>query len=115
MTALNRPKAEWKGAPMPEKVTMISVGTLFAAGVITPILANRPTRLLVFDAIKGKDIPRPLLPGWSFRVLDRGAGLKAPLGHPAVTGHISVRAPGGPVNWSATVIVDVAAVVKALK
>jgi len=115
MRDLNRLKAEWKGAPMPEKVTMISVGTLFAAGVITPVLANRPTRLLAFDAIKGKDIPLPLLPGWSFRVLDNGAGLKAPLGHPAVTGDVSVQAPGGTVNWSATVNVDVAAVVKALK
>lgn len=115
MRDLNRLKAEWSAAPMPEKVTMISVGTLFAAGVITPVLANKPTRLLAFDAIKGKDIPLPLLPGWSFRVLDSGAGLKAPLGHNAVTGDVSVQAPGGTVNWSATVNVDVAAVIKALK
>ena len=115
MRDLNRLKLEWKLAPLPEKITMISVGTLFAAGVITPVLANKPTRLLAFDAIKGKDIPLPLLPGWSFRVLDSGAGLKAPLGHPAVTGDVSVQAPGGTVNWSATVNVDVAAVIKALK
>ena len=115
MRDLNRLKAEWRTAPVPEKVTMISVGTIFAAGVITPVLANKPTRLLAFDAIKGKDIPLPLLPGWSFRVLDSGAGLKAPLGHPAVTGNVSLQVPNGPVNWSATVNVDVAALIKELK
>lgn len=112
---LNRLKLDWKGAPLPEKVAMISVGTLFAAGAITPILANRPTRQLAFDTIKGHDIPLPLLPGWRLRILDHGGGLKAPLGHKAVTGDVSVQTPGGAVNWSATVTVDVAEVLKALK
>ena len=107
---------DWNAASGAGKFGMITLGTVVAGGMIAPILANRPTRLLAFDLIKGKDIPVPGLPGYSFRIMEAGGGVKLPLGNRAVVLDSHLQVPGNaPVNFGVTVNVDLAALVKALK
>jgi len=49
----------------------------------------------VFDLIKGRDIPIPLVDGPSFRILDRGGSLTVPLGH-GFSGSTRLQLPGSP-------------------
>ncbi|MBL4928694.1 hypothetical protein [Fuscibacter oryzae] len=113
---VNRLGKEWSAASGWGKFGMITMGTVVAGGMIAPILANRPTRLLAFDMIKDKDIPVPLLPGYSFRIMQDGGGVKLPLGNKAVVLDSHLQVPGGaPVNFGVTINVDLAELVKALK
>lgn len=113
---LRQLEREWAQASGAGRFGMVSLGVVFAGSVITPILANAPTRALAFDLIKGKDIPVPLLPGWSFRVLDNGGGVTLPLGNPAIQASGQLQAPpGAPLQYSANVTVDLAALIRGLK
>lgn len=107
---------DWNAASGWGKFGMITMGAVVGGGMVAPILANKPTRLIAFDLIKDKDIPVPLLPGYSFRIMESGGGVKLPLGNKAVVLDSHLQVPGNaPVNFGVTVNVDLAELVKALK
>jgi hypothetical protein len=72
---------------------MVTMATIMAGSLITPIIANQQTRDLAFGMIKGRDIPVPGVDGLSFQILDRGGAVNAPLGIPGLTGHGRLQFP----------------------
>lgn len=86
-------RREWDNASTGERVTMVTMATVVAGAFITPIVANQQTRDLAFGLIKGHDIPVPGVTGLSFRLLDRGGAVTAPLGVPGLTGGARVQFP----------------------
>lgn len=92
-------KQEWSGAPLPEKIAMVSVGGIVAGGFIGEILAAKPTRDLTFRFLDGRDIPTPV-EGFSLQFLAAddakkrgyGGGVGFPLPLPGLTGGASVQA-----------------------
>jgi len=108
MKHLRALKVEWGAMPTGEKVIAVSTSVITAAAFITPILANKETRLLAFDFIKGKDIPVPGVTGLSFKILDHGGGASVPLYVPGLKFDGSLQVPPqGPVNFNAMVTWDV--------
>jgi hypothetical protein len=106
-------KKEWDTAPTVDRVIMVSMATVFAGSLITPIVANQQTRDLAFGLIKGKDIPIPGVDGLSFKILDSGGGIKAPLGVPGLTGSAQMQFPhSGAPNYEFNVSFDVIAFIK---
>ena len=94
-------RAEFKAMPTGEKVVAVSTSVIVAAAFIAPIIANKQTRLLAFDFIKGKDIPIPGIDGLSFKILDHGGGVSVPLYIPGLKFDGSLELPGkGAVNYN---------------
>jgi hypothetical protein len=86
-------RSEWNNASTGERVVMVSMATVFAGSLITPIIANQQTRDLAFGLIKDRDIPIPGVDGLSFRIMDRGAGFTTPLGVPGLSGSARMQFP----------------------
>ncbi len=103
-------RSEWDNSSTGNRVAMVSMATVFAGALITPIVANQPTRDLAFGLIKGRDIPVPGIDGLSFRILDNGGAITTPLGVPGLTGSARLQFPnsGGP-SYEATINFDVMA------
>jgi hypothetical protein len=93
MRQLRLLRTEWDTASTGERVAMVSMATVFAGSLITPIIANQQTRDLAFGLIKDKDIPVPGVDGLSFRLMDRGAGVTTPLGVPGLSGSAQMQFP----------------------
>jgi hypothetical protein len=101
-------RVEWQTAPTSQRVIMISMGTIVAAGFIGPIIGNKPTRDLAFGFIKGKDIPVPGVDGLSFKILDHGGGITAPLILPGLSGSGELEFPNSSgATYKATITFDV--------
>lgn len=77
--------SEFKAAPTGEKVGMISVSVLVAAGIIGPILAVRDTRQMAFGLIKDNWLDVPYVPGFKVKFMDEGGGVTVPLGVKGLT------------------------------
>lgn len=105
---LRRLKVEWTTATVPAKVTMISTSVIFAAGVITPILATKKIRVAAFDMITDVELPVPKLTGFSFRILKYGGGLSGPTPVAGLTWDAQYSVPdSGQTNFKATLTLDV--------
>jgi hypothetical protein len=100
-------RSEWDNASTGSRVIMVTMATVFAGALVTPIVANQPTRDLAFGLIKGRDIPIPGVDGLSFRLLDNGAGITTPLGVPGLTGSARLQFPNSTSpNYEATINFD---------
>ena len=101
-------RREWDTSSTGQRVTMVTMATVFAGALITPIVANRQTRDLAFGLIKGRDIPVPGVDGLSFQILDRGGAITAPLGVPGLSGHARLQLPNSASpSYEVTVNFDV--------
>lgn len=108
MRQVNLLGKEWTAAPTPEKVIMVSMGAIVAGAIVTPIVANKPTRDMAFGLIKGNDIPVPGVDGLSFRILDYGGGITTPLGVPGLKLGTDMQFPNSrAVSYKVTVDWDV--------
>ena len=106
-------KREWETAPVSEKVVMVTMTTLVVGAFITPIVANQKTRDLAFGFIKGRDLPVPGVDGLSFKILDRGGAITAPLGVPGLSGSARLQLPNSASpSYEATITFDVMEFVK---
>jgi hypothetical protein len=106
-------RSDWDNASTGDRIAMVSMATVFAGALITPIVANRPTRDLAFGLIKGRDIPVPGVDGLSFRILDNGGGVTTPLGVPGLTGSARLQFPNSAApNYEVTINFDVMAFVR---
>ena len=105
---LRKLKVEWSTAKTPEKAVMISTSVIFAAGVITPILANKKIRVMAFDMITDVDLPVPGLKGFSFKILQYGGGLSGPTPIKGLTFDTQLSVPdSGQANYKAMLNLDV--------
>ena len=86
---------DWDRATPGQRVAMVSMTTVVVGSSLTFILANRQTRLMAFDLIKGRDIPIPGVDGLSFQILDRGGAITAPLGVAGLSGSARMQFPSG--------------------
>ena len=103
-------RSDWSNASTGDRIVMISMAVVFAGALVTPIVANQPTRDLAFGLIKGRDIPVPKVDGLSFRILDRGGSITTPLGVPGLTGSARLQFPNSAApTYEATVNFDVMA------
>ena len=103
-------RREWETAPTSERIVMVSMATVFAGALITPVIANQQTRDLAFGLIKGRDIPIPGVDGLSFQVLDSGGSVTAPLGVPGLSGRARLQFPNSAApSYEATITFDVMA------
>ena len=106
-------QSDWDNASTPDKVIMVSMATVFAGSLITPIVANQKTRDLAFGLIKGKDIPVPGIDGLSFKLLDSGGGITTPLGVPGLSGSAQMQFPhSGAPSYEFSVSFDVMEFIK---
>lgn len=100
-------RSEWDTASTGERVTMVTMATIFAGALITPIVANQRTRDLAFGLIKERDIPVPGIDGLSFQILDRGGSITTPLGIPGLSGHARLQFPNSAApSYEATINFD---------
>jgi hypothetical protein len=100
-------RSDWSNASTGNRIAMVTMATIFAGALITPIVANQPTRDLAFGLIKGRDIPIPGVDGLSFRILDNGGGITTPLGVPGLTGSARLQFPNSvSPNYEATINFD---------
>jgi hypothetical protein len=96
---------DWHAAKTPEKIAMVSVGTIVAGSMVGMVLAAKPTRELTLKFLDGRDIPMPV-DGFSLRLQvpdeDKkrgwGVGITAPLGVSGLSarGHWQARDGAGP-------------------
>ena len=106
-------KREWETAPVSEKVVMVTMTTLVVGAFITPIVANQKTRDLAFGFIKGRDLSVPGVDGLSFKILDRGGAITAPLGVPGLSGSARLQLPNSNApSYEATITFDVMEFIK---
>jgi hypothetical protein len=99
---------EWDNASTGNRIAMISMATIFAGGLIAPIVANQSARDIAFGLIKGRDIPVPGVDGLSFRILDRGGSVTTPLGVPGLSGRARLEFPNSSApQYEVTVNFDV--------
>lgn len=106
-------KREWETAPVAEKVVMVTMTTLVVGAFITPIVANQKTRDLAFGFIKGRDLSVPGVDGLSFKILDRGGAITAPLGVPGLSGTARFQLPNSAApSYEATITFDVMEFIK---
>ncbi len=99
---------DWERATPGQRVAMVSMSTIVVGSSLTFILANRQTRLMAFDLIKGRDIPIPGVNGLSFQILDRGGAVTAPLGVAGLSGSARMQFPSGTApDYEFTVNFDV--------
>ncbi len=101
-------RLEWESSSVPNRVAMVTMATVFAGALITPIVANRETRDLAFGLIKGRDIPVPGVSGLSFQILDAGGSVTTPLGIPGLSGRARLQFPNSAApSYEATITFDV--------
>lgn len=101
-------RRDWDTASTTNRVIMVSMATVFAGALITPVIANQQTRDLAFGFIKGRDIPIPGIDGLSFQILDRGGSLTTPLGIPGLSGKARLQFPNSAAaSYEATINFDV--------
>lgn len=101
-------RREWEIAPTSNRIIMVSMATIFAGGLIAPIIANQQTRDMAFGFIKGRDIPIPGVNGLSFQILDRGGSITTPLGIPGLSGRARLQLPNSAApSYEATINFDV--------
>jgi hypothetical protein len=100
-------RREWEGGSTADRAVMVTMSGLVVGSSLTIILANEPTRSLAWDLIKGRDIPVPGVNGLSFRLLERGAGVTAPLGVPGLSGSARMQFPTQRPDFEVTVNFDV--------
>ena len=101
-------RSEWDNSSTGNRIAMVTMATVFAGALITPIVANQQTRDLAFGLIKGRDIPIPGIDGLSFRILDNGAGVTTPLGVPGLSASARLQLPHSAApNYEATINFDV--------
>lgn len=86
-------RSEWDRSSTGSRIAMITMAGVVAGSSITIIVANQETRDLAFGLIRDRDIPIPGVDGLSFRILDRGASVRAPLGIPGLTGGVRLQFP----------------------
>jgi hypothetical protein len=99
---------EWDGSSTGQRVTMVTMGVVFAGALVTPIIANQQTRDLAFGLIKGRDIPIPGVDGLSFQILDNGGAVTTPLGVPGLSAHARLQLPNSAApNYEVSVNFDV--------
>ncbi|HTK38715.1 MAG TPA: hypothetical protein VL325_09505 [Pyrinomonadaceae bacterium] len=103
-------RSEWDNGSTAQRVTMVTMATVFAGALITPIVANQQTRDMAFGLIKGRDIPVPGIDGLSFKILDNGAGVTTPLGIPGLSASARLQLPNSAApNYEATINFDIMA------
>lgn len=103
---------EWKQSDTWSKIAMVSVSGTVAAGIIGPLMYNKPTRDLALGFVNGKDIPIPKLDGFKIKLLvpdDKsgkgwGGGATVPLPYGGSVSGSGQAGPGGPdlkfsVSW----------------
>ena len=101
-------RTEWKEAPTSERVLMVTMSTIVASGFIVPIIASQETRDLAFGLIKGRTLPVPGVDGLSFKLLDRGGSVTAPLGVPGLSGSLRLQFPNSAApDYEAMIMFDV--------
>lgn len=101
-------RSEWDNASTGNRIAMVTMATVVAGAMITPIVANQQTRDLAFGLIKGRDIPVPGVDGLSFQILDRGGAVTTPLGIPGLTGNARLQFPNtSSPNYEVTINFDV--------
>lgn len=101
-------RGEWNSASTGERVTMVTISGLVTGALIAPIIANQRTRDFAFGLIKGRDIPIPGVNGLSFKLLDNGAGITAPLGVPGLSGSARLQLPNSAApNYEVMINFDV--------
>lgn len=106
-------RSEWDNSSTGNRVAMVTMATVFAGALITPIVANQQTRDLAFGLIKGRDIPIPGIDGLSFKILDNGAGVTTPLGVPGLSASARLQLPHSAApNYEATINFDVMAFIR---
>jgi hypothetical protein len=99
---------DWDTASTGNRIAMVTMATVFAGALVTPIVANQQTRDLAFGLIKGRDIPIPGVDGLSFQILDRGGAVTTPLGVPGLSGHARLQFPNSAApNYEVTINFDV--------
>lgn len=103
-------RSEWDNGSTGQRITMVTMATVFAGALITPIIANQQTRDMAFGLIKGRDIPIPGIDGLSFKILDNGTGVTTPLGVPGLSASARLQLPNSAApNYEATINFDVMA------
>lgn len=106
-------RSEWSNGTTGQRITMVTMATIFAGSLITPIVANQQTRDMAFGLIKGRDIPVPGIDGLSFKILDNGAGVTTPLGVPGLSASARLQLPNSAApNYEATINFDVMAFIR---
>lgn len=101
-------RGEWERATPADRAVMVTMTTLVVGSSVAIILANRETRTMAFDLVKGHDIPIPGVDGLSFQILDRGASVTAPLGVPGLSGSARLQLPtSARPDYEVTVTFDV--------
>jgi hypothetical protein len=101
-------RTEWDNGSTGQRITMVTMATVFAGALVTPIIANQQTRDMAFGLIKGRDIPVPGIDGLSFKILDNGAGVTTPLGVPGLSASARLQLPNSAApNYEATINFDV--------
>jgi hypothetical protein len=101
-------RKEWDEASTGDRVAMVTMTTLVGGSAIGIVLGNQQTRSMAFDLVKGHDIPVPLVDGLSFKLLDRGGGITAPLGVPGLSGSARLQFPAAArPDYEVTVTFDV--------
>lgn len=101
-------RGEWETAPTSNRIIMVSMATIFAGGLIAPVIANQKTRDMAFGFIKGRDIPIPGVNGLSFQILDNGGSVTTPLGIPGLSGKARLQFPNSAApSYEATINFDV--------
>ncbi len=86
-------RSEWDSSSTGSRIALVTMAGIVAGSSITMIVANQETRDLAFGLIRDRDIPVPGIDGLSFRILDRGASIRTPLGVPGLTGGARLQFP----------------------
>lgn len=87
-------RSEWDRSSTASRIVMVTMAGIVAGSSITIIVANQETRDLAFGLIRDRDIPIPGVDGLSFRVLNNGGSVRAPIpGVPGLTGGVRLQFP----------------------
>ncbi len=101
-------RSEWDGSTTASRITLITMAGIVAGSSIAIIVANEPTRDMALGLIRGRDIPVPGVDGLSFRILDRGASFRIPLGVPGLSGSARLEFPNsGAPSYDVNINFDV--------
>lgn len=86
-------RSEWDRSSTGSRITMITMAGVVVGSSVAIIVANQETRDLAFGLIRGRDIPIPGVDGLSFKILDNGGAVRAPLGIPGLSGGLQLQFP----------------------
>lgn len=101
-------RSEWDNATPADRAVMVTMTGVVIGSSLAIVLANRDTRDIAFNLIKGHDIPIPGVDGLSFQILDRGGSVTAPLGVPGLSGSARLQFPNSTrADYEITVTFDV--------